>query len=186
MIPENLEKMVGGVLIATRADLEINAKVISSKCAAEILSIQLDFPNGRKIVLCTFYRVGTLGQDNFGRVESYLQTVFRRRGINEVILVGDLNLAHTNWSLAESSCNIEQSFIDLFDDLSFSQVIKEKTHIKRKTLDVLVSTRPENIINLEVWLLIAFMVDILKHLHTGDTNHFIFLSRYRFLLGNSL
>ena len=148
--PKKFRKNGGGILIATRADLEINVKAISSKCSAEILSVQLDFPNGRKIVLCTFYRVGTLGQENFDRVESYLQTVFRRRGIDQVILVGDINLAQTDWTIGESNCNIEQSFVDLFDDLSFTQVIKERTHSKGNMLDILLSTQPETITNLKV------------------------------------
>ncbi len=148
--PKKFKKNGGGVLIATRANLEINVKVIGSKCSAEILSVQLDFPNGRKIVLCTFYRVGTLGQVNFDRVESYLQTIYRRRGIDQVLLVGDINLAQTDWTIGESNCNIEQSFIDLFDDLSFTQVIKEQTHSKGNILDILLSTQSETITNLKV------------------------------------
>ena len=46
----------GGVLIGVRHDLDIQSKLISVKCKAEILSIELTNKHGRKTILSTLYR----------------------------------------------------------------------------------------------------------------------------------
>ena len=53
--PKKFRKHGGGVLIATKADLNLTIKRINIKCSAEILSIQITFPNGQKIIVCTLY-----------------------------------------------------------------------------------------------------------------------------------
>ena len=146
--PKKFRKNGGGILMAIKADLDVSAKVINVKCSAEILSIQLTFPDGKKLVVCTLYRVGTLGTENFTKIESYLQNILKRRGINNFVLLGDMNLSTINWETLDCTCEIEQNFIDMFDSLGLSQHVKHATHIKGNVLDLVLSTDPSSIINL--------------------------------------
>ena len=82
----------GGVLIGIKHNLDIQSKVIPVKCRAEILSIELTDKLGHKSILSTFYRVGTLGSQNHEKVKQYLHTIRKRRRVQEMVLVGDLNL----------------------------------------------------------------------------------------------
>ena len=148
--PHRYRKNGGGVLIATRADLDITVKPIKIKCHAEILGIQLKFPNGQKIVVCTLYRVGTLGTENFTKVEAYLQNICKRRGISNFVLLGDLNLSSIKWSTLECECEIEKSFLSLFDNLGLTQLVKEPTHNKGNILDLVLATQPYSLSNLTV------------------------------------
>ncbi|WP_293138076.1 reverse transcriptase family protein, partial [Moritella sp.] len=151
--PSDLKKFRkngGGVLIAARCDLDMTIDQINLKCQAEILSIELKNPNGQKIIVSTLYRVGTLGISNYTRVQSYLQKIAKRRGISNFTLIGDLNLSKTNWQNSESSCDLEQSFIDMFSDLGLTQLINQPTHDKGNTLDVVLTKFPCNVSNLKV------------------------------------
>ena len=148
--PMKFRKNGGGVLIAARCDIAATVKVINFKCQAEILGIELTAPNGQKTAICTCYRVGTTGLSNFDYVQTYLQALAKRRGINNITLVGDLNLNKTDWNSSESTCNIEQSFVDMFSELGLSQLISKPTHIKGNILDLVLSKYPCNILNLEV------------------------------------
>ena len=100
------------------ADLDITVKPINIKCPAEIVSVELSFNNGQKLIVCTLYRVGTLGALNFTKVQACLQNIAKRRGLSNLIVLGDLNMATTNWSTLESTCPIEGAFIDLLQTLA--------------------------------------------------------------------
>ena len=49
-----------------------------------------------------------------------------------------------------STCNTQQSFLDLFDNLGLSQLIKEPTHEKGNTLDLILTDRTDSITDLKV------------------------------------
>ena len=148
--PLKFRRNGGGVMIAIREDLDITCKQINIKCPAEILSIAIKLSNGKKMIIGTFYRVGNLGIENYEKVETYLQTVCKRRGINNFILIGDLNLNKTFWEHNSSTCSIQQSFLDLFDNLGLSQLISEPTHEHGKTLDILLKNQTDDITELKV------------------------------------
>ena len=148
--PLKFRKNGGGVFIAIREDLDVECKVINIKCSAEILSLELTFPNKHKIIISTFYRVGTLGLDNFTNIEAYLQKVCKRRGVNGFYLLGDMNLNKSSWEHMTSTCSVQQSFLSLFDNLGLSQLIKEPTHEKGKTLDLLLTDRTDNITDISI------------------------------------
>ena len=149
--PSKFRKNGGGVLIATRADLDIAVKPIKHSCLAEIIGVQLDLPNGQKIIICTLYRVGTLGNENLSKVETYLQNISKRRGISNLILLGDMNLNGINWDTLACKSEIEQSFIDVFDSLGLHQLVKSPTHYKGNILDLVLSTQQNSISNLSVF-----------------------------------
>ena len=61
----------GGVLIAIKNTLNLNPKLITLTCSAEVLTVELSLPNKKKICVSTLYRVGTLGRDNFLCLQQY-------------------------------------------------------------------------------------------------------------------
>ena len=140
----------GGVLIGIKHNLDIQSKVIPVKCRAEILSIELSDKNGRKSIISTLYRVGnwpvgTSANDNHNRVDQYLRTLRRRRNVQELIIIGDVNLPNVNWELGTSRTSTEQLFIDTYNDLSLNQLITGPTHIKGNTLDLILTDKPDHI-----------------------------------------
>ena len=149
--PHKYRKNGGGVLIAIREDLDVSScKQINIKCHAEILSVEIKLPNGQKLIVCSFYRVGTLGIENYTKVEAYLQAVCKRRGVHSFLLLGDLNLHSVSWDLNSSASSVQQAFLDLFGNLGLSQLIKEPTHQKGKILDILLTDRTDDIANVSL------------------------------------
>ena len=140
----------GGVLIAIKHSLDIESKEIPVKCKAEILSIELTDKVGKKSIISSFYRVGTLGEDNHSSVSQYLHTIRRRRQVQNLTLVGDLNLPHACWENSSSPLQVEQSFIDTFNDLSLKQLVAVPTHIKGNILDNILTDKPDLITNIRV------------------------------------
>ena len=151
--PENNNKFRtngGGVLIGIKHNLDIQTKLIPVKCRAEILSIEITDSNGRKSIISAFYRVGTLGSENHNRVDQHLRIIRRRRGVDEITLIGDLNMCNTNWENFSSNIPTEQLFLDTFNDLSFSQAVRAPTHNKGNILDVVLTDKPDNIQNIDI------------------------------------
>ena len=148
--PKKFRKNGGGVLIAARCDFGMTVNQIGLKLPAAIISIELTNPNGQKAIICTLYRVGTLGMSHYTKVQTYLQTLVRHRGISNFSLIGDLNLSKTNWNTLESTCAVEQCFVDMFSDLGLTQLVNQPTHNKGNTLDVVLTNFPCNISNLKV------------------------------------
>ena len=62
----------------------------------EILAVTLTFNDGKKLILCSYNRVGTLGVDSQYIVRYYIKRLRSRRGVKGIIVVGDLNLPQVN------------------------------------------------------------------------------------------
>ncbi len=140
----------GGVLIGIKHNLDIESKQIPIKCRAEILSIELTDKLNRKSIISTFYRVGTLGNDNHERIKQYLHTIRKRRRVQELILIGDVNLPTADWDQGFSRNPIEQLYLDTFSNLSLQQLVKDPTHYKGNILDVVLTDKPEHVTDLSV------------------------------------
>ena len=140
----------GGVLIGIKHELEIVSKAIPIRCKAEILSIEFTDKSGRKTILSTLYRVGTLGPDNHSRIDQHLKAIRRRRNVQEIILIGDLNLPNVNWENFTSSNPVEQLFLDTFGNLSLEQLVTVSTHRKGNILDLILSDKAQHINHLTV------------------------------------
>ena len=143
-------KFGGGVLIAIRNDIEISSSKIGTNCAAEILGVTLTLRNKKKIVLCTCYRVGNLGLKNHIEVQKYLHKVKTKKGISNIIFIGDLNLSTVNWTDYSSTAAIEENFLNTFSNFGLEQLITSATHLKGKTLDVLLTDLSSNVTNVKV------------------------------------
>ena len=148
--PDKYRRNGGGVLIAVRSDLDIQTKSITLKCKAEILSIELKLGNGKNICLSTCYRVGTLRDENHGEIENYLNALTRTKKFSKHVLIGDFNLKKTLWPDGNSNVEIENKFINTFNDLGFTQLIEGITHEDGGTLDLLLTNSPDLINNVNI------------------------------------
>ena len=142
----------GGALIAHRNDLEISSsKVTVVKAKAELLSVILRLHTGENICLSTFYRVGTLREENFQEFSNYFKVLTTKKKIDKHILIGDMNLNNVKWPEGETSCSIQNSFIEfLIRDLGHTQMIDKPTHCAGNTLDLLFTNVPHIISDLKV------------------------------------
>ena len=149
--PSKYRRYGGGVLIAVRTDIEVVSELVKIRCNAEILGVELLLGDGKKVIICSCYRVGTLGSANHSHIDNYLKTIKRKRKVNSIYLVGDMNLAHVSWDTLSSSDHIEQSFVNTFCELGLDQLINHPTHSKGNILNVVLSTEPHKIENIAVF-----------------------------------
>ena len=140
----------GGVLIAIRTDLNFTSKEINLNCGAEIIAIEFTMHDGSKFILCTCYRVGTLGIPNHEKVIGALKTLSKRKRLSKLFVIGDFNLRNASWDELESTSPIEQSFVDSFNDLGLVQCINQPTHKDGRILDILLTNSAACIQDLKV------------------------------------
>ena len=151
--PNKYRRQGGGVIIAFRSDLDIKTtefKISDKKAKAEILSVVVKSQSGGKLCISTLYRVGNLEDQNLMEVDRHLRSIATSKSIHRHILIGDLNLNKTTWPEGQSTCNLQSRFVGLFNDMGFDQLINEPTHKDGKTLDLLLTNKPELITNVEV------------------------------------
>ena len=115
-----------------------------------MLAIKITFPNNESIIVCTCYRVGTLGRPNHDAIVNYIHSLISKRNPPKIYLIGDFNLPTADWSTSESPSSIEQSFIDSFNGLALSQLITSATHKNGNTLDILLSNFDNTVSNVQV------------------------------------
>ncbi|MCP4457911.1 MAG: hypothetical protein GY816_07800 [Cytophagales bacterium] len=137
--PSKFRRFGGGVLIAVRRDLDIVSTKLEFTCAAEIIGITLKFGDGRKIILCSFYRVGTLGTRNHAEFLSFVHKARNRRGVSGIVITGDFNIPNIDWDSYSGNDNVDQLFLDSFSNLGFEQLITSPTHIKGNILDLVLT-----------------------------------------------
>ena len=140
----------GGVLIGVKRNLDVISTKIDIKCNAEFLGISLTFNDGKKVAVCTCYRVGTLGYQNHSTIEQYLNKLRSRRGISNILLVGDFNMCHTDWQGFHSSNAVEQTFLNTFSDLGFVQLVNDPTHNQGNLLDIVLTNNTQLVSDLTV------------------------------------
>ena len=148
--PNKFRTNGGGVLIAIRSDLNVTTKRLSVRLGIEMLAVQITFPNGENIVVCTCYRVGTLGYPNHTKITEYIRSIVSKRKPPKIYIVGDFNIPHADWTTSFSNVPLEQSFIDSFNDLGLCQLITSSTHKGGNTLDILLSNSDSTVNDLKV------------------------------------
>ena len=148
--PSKFRENGGGVLLAIRSDLDATTKRLSVSLGIEMIAVQITFPNNERLIVCTCYRVGTLGQPHHDTVTNYIRSLVSKRNPPKIYIVGDFNLPHANWLSSSSNIPIEQSFIDSFNALSLNQVVNLPTHKSGNTLDILLSNSEDSIENVSI------------------------------------
>ena len=58
------------------------------------------------------------------------------------MLVGDFNLNKVAWPESQTSCELQQQMLDVFNNLGFYQSIDRPTHSKGNVLDLLLTNTP--------------------------------------------
>ena len=128
----------GGVFILVKQGLQIETKLVNIVCEAPIVSIEIKFPDTSKICLSTFYRYGYSSFDMFNSVQQHYRELVRK--YNKVLIIGDMNLNTIgNWNNPISSCSLENSYVDLFNDLGLNCLINLPTQKNGNTLDLLLT-----------------------------------------------
>ena len=96
-----------------------------------------------KYVFCTVYRVGNLGEDNHDSIVNSVRSMYNGRSLRKVFIIGDLNLSSLDWPHADGSQEyidrIDKFFLNSFSELGLHQCVEEPTHVKGRTLDILLT-----------------------------------------------
>ena len=147
--PQKFRKRGGGILIAVKSNLNIESKQVGRRVKAEILSVEMKCGND---IFCitTCYRVGTLQHENFMEVEKHLRSIARIKKYKKHYFFGDLNLSNISWPVGSTTVEIEQKFVELFDELGMQQMIDVPTHQHGKTLDLCYVSNASYIKNINV------------------------------------
>jgi len=148
--PTRFRENGGGVLLAVRSDLNVTTKPISVTPGLEMVAVEIVFPSNERILVCTCYRVGTLGTPHHDTFTSFVRSLLSRRNPPKVYIIGDFNLPQSNWFSSFSNIPIEQSFIDSFNDLSLNQLTNLPTHKGGNILDLVLSNTPNSVENLSI------------------------------------
>ena len=150
---KKFRKNGGGVLIALKTDLNITSRKINRKCNAEVLSVEITFSNNTKICISTCYRVGTLGSNHLDKIQNYYSSLMQSKKFSKIFIVGDFNLASANsssWETGYTNEVIDQSFLDLFNNLGMVQCIKQSTHIGGNLLDILLTNSAQSVDDIRI------------------------------------
>ena len=139
--PNKFRRKGGGVLVAVKANIDVENDKVNVSSKAEMISISLK-ANNISYCISACYRVGTLGEQNLNEIERHLRNVAGRKKFKAHFVVGDFNLPEVNWSEGQSSTQLGRRFVDLFNDLGLLQMISQPTHDKGKILDLLFSNLP--------------------------------------------
>ena len=150
--PKKFRKNGGGVLIAHRCDIDISSvKFTKVSVQAELLAVSLKTQCGKKFCISTFYRVGTLGMDNFDQFKKHFLGLAASKKLQRHILVGDFNLADVSWPDGVTSCELQANFISfLTGDLGHTQLVSSPTHKSGNVLDIIFTNIPSLVKNLKV------------------------------------
>ena len=148
--PKKFRRNGGGVLIAISNSLAASFKIIPLKCMAEMLAVEIVFENKTKIIISTCYRVGTLGLSNAEEILKGVSTLTRKKSVKKVILVGDVNFPHINWSDGTGVSTIDNTFLNGFAECGMVQCIHSSTHNKGSILDILLSKSKNHVCNLKL------------------------------------
>ena len=137
---KKFRKNGGGVLIGHRNDLDVASNKINiANAQAELLSVTFRLPSGKKLCISTFYRLGTLGTENFNEFSNHFKLLASKNRIDKHILIGDLNLNNVVWPDGYTNCYLQKSFVEfLINDLSHTQLISTPTHTAGNILDLIV------------------------------------------------
>ena len=141
----------GGVFILVKQDLDIKTKLacVRNPHSLPIVSVEIKFSDSSKVVLSTFYRYGYSGKETLEATECYYKEICRK--YNKVIIIGDLNLSSVkDWDSPYTQCDIENGYVQLFNELGLTCMINTPTHARGNILDLLLTNQPGLINNLTI------------------------------------
>lgn len=104
------------------------------------------------IIMC-YYRPPNCHSQHVLRDE--IAAISQAHPSSEIILVGDVNLPHIDWTTmrVKQQCGnklLHQTFIDTLTEFHLTQLVREPTHDKGNTLDLVCCSNPERLTDLSV------------------------------------
>ena len=109
------------------------------------------FPNGKNLCISTFYRVGTLREENSNEFSNYFKILASKKKIDRHVLIGDMNLNNVKWPSGETNNSLQNLFVDFpVSDLGHKQLISEPTHRAGNVLDLVFTNIPEIVLDIKV------------------------------------
>ena len=132
-------KANGGVLISVSTNL-LSEEVNELQSDSEIVWAEINMTNARKIIVDSYYR----SPNDTGYALDQLNTSLDRINKNSkstVILGGDFNLDHINWSIPSTTpgkpdIKSHEQLLDIMNDHSLEQMVTKPTRGDR-TLDLI-------------------------------------------------
>ena len=150
--PKKFRKNGGGVLIAHRCDIDITSvKFTKVSAQAELLSVIIKTQSGKRFCVSTFYRVGTLGIDNFEQFKKHFIALAAGKKLQHHVLVGDFNMPNVSWPDGLTSSDLLKKFISfLTGDLGHTQLVSSPTHKSDNVLDLVFTNIPSLVKNMKI------------------------------------
>ena len=156
VIPDNLGYTVyrkdrnrhgGGVMILIKNCY--SSQIVDIKSDAELLWIEVQLKNQRKLLLSTFYRPPSSDDEYLKLFDASLLDIRTRTANNPnhtIIVGGDFNLPDINWehncvSASSSKKKLHDSFLSTLADHNLSQMVTEPTR-EDHILDLMLTNNP--------------------------------------------
>ena len=137
----------GGVLIAVRNG--ISHRAVSLNCDTEAVAIE--FTEQKLLMFCIYKPPTCIDPDFLNFLEDC-------SGIEKSLLVGDFNFPGICWQTNPASVKPETAnkvlhnkFVSDTLSLGYTQLVTDPTHVKGNTLDLLMTTHPGMVENLEIY-----------------------------------
>ena len=124
----------GGVLIATKNN--IPAMLISKPDHIEIISLHLHLHI--PLTLCCIYIPPNSGNILINDLTSHVSDLVSSHS-NDILLVGDFNMADIDWDTLSSASYFSVLFCDFIFNNNLSQLIDKPTHHKGNILDLILT-----------------------------------------------
>ena len=147
-----------GVLIGINANIPHNS-IDTGMQDCVMVQLKISVP----ILVCCIYCAPVYSPyrwslDQLNSLLNLIKATEREQGIQNLVIVGDINFSCTNWKSFSSKCEYEQSILDNFQELNLEQFIITDTG---KSLDILLCNNPDIILD-------VYMDNRLKNDFTSD------------------
>ena len=145
----------GGVMILIKTCY--SSQIADIKSDAELLWIDVQLKNQRKLLLSTFYRPPSSDDEYLKLFDASLLDIHTRTANDRnppIIVGGDFNLPDINWehncvSASSSKNKLHNSFLSTLADHNLSQMVTEPTR-KDHILDLMLTNNPSIIKNVQI------------------------------------
>ena len=139
----------GGTLLAVRNSiLSVRRKDLESN--AEMLVCEIHPQNKKELLVIVFYRPPDTDLDYIKQLKKSLQLVHKTKKFDQIILCGDFNLPHIDWTTGTATTNdlIANYFTKIVKDFFLWQLVNFKTR-GDNTLDLILTNIPDKVRNVQ-------------------------------------
>lgn len=144
----------GGILVYTRTHLDVRRRTDLEHDDIECVTLDFNMQGLHRMILFCCYRPPN-SNANFFNILSNLVSMVEHKKCS-IVLVGDFNAKHHSWDPNSTSPNTAGSQLqEMILDFCLTQVVQEPTRyssdfVRRSVLDLFVTSRPDQVKNIEV------------------------------------